>query len=95
MIGRRDSADFVNKMKRTGKIPEGSFLVTTDVVGLYPSIPHNEGIAVLKQKLEEQPSTKIPTNDLVQLTEFVLKNDLFEFNGKVKQKISETAIGTK
>ena len=32
-----------------------------------PSIPHNEGIAALKQKLEEHPSTKIPTNELVKL----------------------------
>ena len=71
-------------MKRMRKIPEGSFLVTADVVGLYPSIPHNEGISALKQKLEEQPSTKIPANDLVKLAEFVLKNNLFEFNDKVK-----------
>ena len=91
----RDSGDFIDKMKRIGKIPEGSFLVTADVVGLYPSIPHNEGISALKQKLEEQPSTKIPTNDLVKLAEFVLKNNLFEFNDKVKQQISGTAIRTK
>ena len=88
----RDSGDFIDKMKRIGKIPEGSFLVTADVVGLYPSIPHNEGILALKQKLEEQPSTKIPTNDLVKLAEFVLKNNLFEFNDKVKQQISGTAL---
>ena len=43
----RDSGDFIDKMKRIGKIPEGSFLVTADVVGLYPSIPHSEGISVL------------------------------------------------
>ena len=49
----------------------------------------------LKQKLEEQKSTKISTNDLVKLAEFVLKNNLFEFNDKVKQQISGTAIGTK
>ena len=91
----RDSGDFTDKMKRIGKIPEGSFLVTADVVGLYPSIPHIEGISTLKRKLEEQPSTKIPTNDLVKLAEFVLKNNLFEFNDKVKQQISGTAIGTK
>ena len=91
----RDSGDFIDKMKRIEKIPEGSFLVTADVVGLYPSTPHNEGISALKQKLEEQPSTKIPTNDLVKLAEFILKNNLFEFNDKVKQQISGTAIGTK
>ena len=91
----RDSGDFIDKMKRIGKITEGSFLVTADVVGLCPRIALSEGILVLKQKLEEQPSTKSPTNDLVKLAEFVLKNYLFGFNDKVKQQISGTAIGTK
>ena len=79
----RDSGDFIDKMKNIGKIPEW-FLVTANVVGRYPSIPHNECIQALKQKLEEQPSTKIPTNDLVKLAEFVQENNLFKFNGKVK-----------
>ena len=29
------------------------------------------------------------------MTEIVLRNNYFEFNGKVKQKISRTTIGTK
>ena len=33
--------------------------------------------------------------DLVKMAKFVLKNNYFEFNGKVKQQISGTAIGTK
>ena len=37
----------------------------------------------------------ISTNDLVEMAEFVLKNNYFQFNGKVKQQISGTAIGTK
>ena len=73
----RDSGDFIDKMKRIGKVPEGSFLVTADVVGLYPSIPHKEGILALKGKLEEQTSSMIPTNDLVKLAEFVLENNIF------------------
>ena len=43
----RGSGDFIEKMKRIGKIPEGSLLVTADVVGLYSSIPQNEGISAL------------------------------------------------
>ena len=68
--------------KRIGKIPENSFLVNADVVGLYPSILHNEGISALKEKLEEQPPTKIPTNHLLKLAEFVVKNNLFEVNDR-------------
>ena len=81
-------------MKRIGKVPQGSFLVTADVVGLYPSIRHKEGILALKSKLEQKTSSKIPTSDLVKLAEFVLKNNFFEFNNKFKQQISGTAIGT-
>ena len=91
----RESGDFIDKMKRIGKVPEGSFLVTADVVGLYPSIPHKEGILALKSKLEEQTASKISTNDLVKFAEFVFKNKFFEFINGIKQQISGTAIGTK
>ena len=64
------------------------------MVGIYPSIPHNEGILALKRKFEEQTS-KIPTNNLVKLAEFVLKNNFFELNNEIKQRISGTAVGTK
>ena len=47
----RDSGDFIDKMKRIGKVPEGSFLVTADVVGLYPSIPHKERIFSIKKQI--------------------------------------------
>ena len=50
----QDSRDFIDEIKRIGKIPEGSFLVTADVVGLCPSIQYKEGILALKNKLEEQ-----------------------------------------
>ena len=90
-----DSGDFIDKIKRIGKIPKGYFLETADVVGLYPSIPNKEGILALKRKLEEQTSLKNLTNYPVKVTEFVLKNNYFEFNNKIKQRISGTAIGTK
>ena len=82
-------------MQRIGKVLEGSFLVTADVIGLYPSISDKEGILALKSKLQEQTSSKIPTNDLVQLAEFALKNIFCEFNNEIKQRISGNAIGTK
>ena len=58
-------------------------------MGLYPSIPHNFGLRALKETL------KIPTEDLLQMAEFVFKNNFFEFNNHIKQQISGTAIGTK
>ena len=38
---------------------------------------------------------QIPTEDLVQKAEFVLKNNFFKFNSQIKQQISGTAIGSK
>ena len=36
MVGHiLNSGDFIDKMKKIGKIPEGSFLVTADLVSLY------------------------------------------------------------
>ena len=90
-----DSGDFIDKMKRIGKVPEGYFLVTADVVGLNPSIPHKEGILALRSKLEEQTSSKIPTNDLAKLAAFILISNFFEIKNKIKQQISGIAIETK
>ena len=37
----------------------------------------------------------LPTEDIVRIAEFVLKNNFFEFNGKDKRQYSGTTIGTK
>ena len=65
------------------------------MVGLYPSIPHQAGLSTLKEGLENRSVKKIPTENLIKMAEFVLKNKLFEFTNKVFQQISGTAIGTK
>ena len=64
-------------------------------MGLYTSIPDDAGFKSLYKKLEERSAKKVPSADLVDMAEFVLKNNFFEFDSKVKQKISGTAIGTK
>ena len=80
-------------MKRIGKTPKGSFLVTADVVGLYPSIPHKEGILALKSKLEEQTSSKTITNDLVELAEFVLKIIFLNLTTKLSNRSVVLLLG--
>ena len=39
-----NSSDFLRKIKQIVNLPENSILVTADVVGLYPSIPHELGL---------------------------------------------------
>ena len=89
------SNDFLFKLKNLGKIPENAFLVTSDVVGLYASIPYDEGLEVSRKQCNALDNKSISTEDLVKMTEFVLKNNYFEFNSTVKHQISGTAIGTK
>ena len=43
----KDTNDFLSKLKNLKKVPDNAKLVTADAVGLYPSIPHNEGLEVL------------------------------------------------
>ena len=82
-------------MKRIIKVPESSFSVTADVFGLYPSITHKEGNLALWPKLEEQNSWKTHTDDLANVTKFVLKNNFFEFRKEVKQQIHGAVVGLK
>ena len=56
--------------------------MTADVVGLYPSIPHSEGLDILKKQYENYPNKKVSTEDIVKMADFVLKNNLFEFASK-------------
>ena len=83
------------KTKHLSTIPDNAILVTADVVGLYPSIPHEAGLRALREALDKQDKKCIPTEDLVKIEEFVLKNNFFEFDSKIKQQVSGTAIGTK
>ena len=71
-------------MKRLERVPEDFFVITRDVVGLYPSIPHKEGILALKNKSEGQTSSKILSRDLVKWAEFLLKSYFFENNNEIK-----------
>ena len=55
----KDSRDFLKKIKQIRNLPEDSILVTADVVGLYPSIPHELGLKALEEALEKWESKQI------------------------------------
>ena len=69
------------KTKNLKDIPQDALLVTADVAGLYPSIPHEAGLKALKEARGKRENRNIATNDLIRMVEFVLKNHYFEFNG--------------
>ena len=49
----KDSGDSLKKVKHLGQIPNGTLLVTVDVVYLYPSMPHKAGLETLRRRLNE------------------------------------------
>ena len=53
----KDGGD-LEKLKNLGNIPSNTILVTADVVGLYPSIPHDAGLQALYEKSEERTDKK-------------------------------------
>ena len=97
----KDTNDFLRKLNGIGSLPEGSILCTIDVVGLYPHIPHNEGLEAVKEalmmsgQLQDGEWEGSFYEDIVAFTELILKNNNFEFNGKHYIQELGTAIGTK
>ena len=91
----KDTNDFLCKLKNIRKLPEDAIMVTIDVVGLYPSIPHEEGLSAMKTALDKRAEKAVSTESLCELAELVLKNNIFEFNEKVYRQLRGTAIGTK
>ena len=89
----KDTTDFQDKIKNL-HVPKDAFLVTADVVDLYPNIPHEAGLKLLKESLDRSREKKISTEDLVKMAEFVLNDNYFEFDRSVCQQVSGTAIGT-
>ena len=63
----KNTGDFLEKFQNLGNIPSNAILVTADVVGLYPSIPHEAGLLDLDEKLEEKSDKKISSTDLVEM----------------------------
>ena len=51
------------------RFPEGAILVTIDVVGLYPNIPHHEGLEAIKKILNTRTDPEITTDDIFYLAE--------------------------
>ena len=85
----------MRKIKELGQLPEGTILSTIDVVGLYPNVPHDEGLAFLKAFLDSNVDEQVTTDTLIELVELVLKNNIFEFSDKTCKQIRGMAIGTK
>ena len=73
----KDTSDFLRKLNELGKLLENAILLTTDVVDFHPTSSHSDGLEVLSAKLEEQEDKSIATENLLQMTKFVLRSIFF------------------
>ena len=91
----KDTNDFLKKVNELRDLPDEYILCTIDVVGLYPNIPHKEGLEAIRKALNKREDQNISTGSLILLAECVLKNNVFELNMRYFKQLNGTAIGTK
>ena len=72
--------DFIRRIRNIIDLLSDVLLVTLDVVSLYPSIPHDFGLCALKNFLLDRDLPAIVVNGIHNMTEMVLKKNVFEFN---------------
>ena len=59
-------------------------LVTADVIGLYPSIPHEAGLNTLAQALDNRENKQLPTDNLLNLAKYVWQTITLNLMVKLK-----------
>ena len=82
-------------MEDLGGMGEDEFMFTMDVVALYPSVPREKAKEAMKKNLEARRSKKIPTEDLIELGDMVLRSNEFVFEEERFMQKEGTAIGSK
>ena len=93
----QDTPDLLRKLEAVNasvKIPENSFPISIDVIGLYTNIPHEEGEAAFKKALSKRSNPEIPAEFLIQLLHLVLKYNILEYDEELYRQTHGTAMGT-
>ena len=87
--------NILKKLRDLPDLPEESIICINDVVGLYFSIPNEEGLRFLKNVLEKRSNKNVCTDALIELAELVIQSNYYEFWERYLKEIWGTAIGTK
>ena len=78
----KDTNEFLKKLRSLPKLPDDIILCTMDVLGLYPNIPHEEGLSALRKRLETRKEKYVSTDTMIDFAEVVLRNNIFTFGKK-------------
>ena len=74
-------------------LPEDALLFTIDVVGLYPSVPHDDGLKALNDFLASNHFRVSTISGICELGKLVLQRNVFEFDDQLYVQVVVTAIG--
>ena len=91
----QDTADFLRRMEGVKEVGNDEFMFTMDIVALYPSVPRAKTREAMRENLDKRKTKKIPTEDLIELGEMVLRSNEFTFEGVRYRQKEGTAIGSK
>jgi len=87
-----DTYHFTDRV-RGQVIPQDAFLVTGDVTALYTNMDIDLTISIIREIFAEFPSARRPDEQLLCLLELTLRNNDFEFAGRIFLQICGIAMG--
>ena len=90
----KDTNQFLEKLEQLGQIPPNSYLVMIDVVALYTSLPHRDGILAVKEALEKRTVKQPLTWVLLRLLHLILTKTAFKFIDSYYEQVPGTSMGT-
>ena len=78
-----------------GPFPDGTRLVTIEVISLYSNISHEEMLQAIRDNLEStQHTDRPPTQAIEDVADHILSQNFSTFQGKTFKQIHGTAMGT-
>lgn len=93
----KNSTEFVNSIRNL-QIDDDDCLASFDVVSLFTSVPINEALDIVAQRLEEDDTlmerTPIPTKEIHMLAEVCLKSTYFQYGNQFYEQIEGAAMGS-
>ena len=91
----KDTTDFLSKLSRYNDLPDNTILVTLNVTALFPNIPHNDDIGACKKHLGRRALSTSSREDICQLINFILENNVLNFNDEYFSQVCGTSMGTR
>ena len=91
----KDDFDILRKLP--AEVNKNFQMATYDVENLYGNITHELGLEAVKFWLEKCPreTSRISNKFILNAVNIILKNNIFQFNGRFYRQLRGTAMGTK